>query len=170
MKILSGIYKNTPLNSPKTSKTHPMGSREKLALFNMLMPYLKQATVLDAFAGSGALGLEALSRQAKQVVFLEKSPKIAQIIYQNLNTIKQTASVIIKPAEKFHSPYTFDIIIADPPYNDFRPEIIIHLSKYLQPNGILALSHPKSAPNFPHLQLLKTHHYASAHLSLYQKI
>ncbi|MBQ9020315.1 RsmD family RNA methyltransferase, partial [Candidatus Saccharibacteria bacterium] len=62
LRIAAGTYRGRTIATPKTA--HPMGSRERLALMNTLAPYLKNATVLDAFAGSGALGIEALSRGA----------------------------------------------------------------------------------------------------------
>lgn len=202
MQILSGRYKNLPLKSPHNVKTHPMGSREKLALFNMLLPYLENATVLDAYAGSGALGLEALSRGAKKVVFLEKSPQIAKTLRENLARITTfhtksdsadlsfhiqppTIQVLIQPAETFArtNTETFNLIIADPPYDHFEPEVIARLTEFLTPGGILALSHPATTskahssknpsntepPIFPHLTLLKSHAYAAAQLSLFQK-
>lgn len=87
LSVLSGHFKGAKLQSPQSALTHPMGSREKLALFNMLQPYLEGAKVLDIYAGSGALGIEALSRGAKSVIFVEKTAKICQIIRQNLEQI-----------------------------------------------------------------------------------
>lgn len=87
LRVLSGKFKGQKITSPQSKLTHPMGSREKLALFNMLQPYLGGAKVLDIYAGSGALGIEALSRGANEVIFVEKSPQIAQILKQNLQQI-----------------------------------------------------------------------------------
>ena len=70
IKIASGIFRGRSIKSPKSSLTHPMGAREKLALFNMIVDDLPGSLVLDAFAGSGALGIEALSRGASEVVFV----------------------------------------------------------------------------------------------------
>ncbi len=89
LRVLAGRFKGIRLQSPRSELTHPMGSREKLALFNMLQPYLEGARVLDVYAGSGALGVEALSRGAESVIFVEKSPKIAGIIRQNLAEIAE---------------------------------------------------------------------------------
>lgn len=89
LRVLAGKFKGVKLQSPHSALTHPMGSREKLALFNMLQPYLQGATVLDIYAGSGALGIEALSRGAKSVIFVEKSAKIAQIIRQNIQQLAE---------------------------------------------------------------------------------
>ena len=73
MQIISGKFKHSPLKSPNSSLTHPMGSREKLALFNSLTGEIEGKTVLDAFAGTGALGLEALSRGATTRTIAGKS-------------------------------------------------------------------------------------------------
>ena len=73
MRIISGIYKNRNINSPEVNDTHPMGERERIALFNMIGTELKDATVLDAYAGSGALGIEAISRGARDVLFIDSS-------------------------------------------------------------------------------------------------
>ena len=174
MQIISGIYKNKPLKSPNSDKTHPMGSREKLALFNMLMPYLPSSVVLDAFAGSGSLGLEAISRGASEVVFVENSGKVAKIIKENLlslgNDAKEKATIITKDIANFESePEKFDIIIADPPYDNFQPEKIQNLVPFLKKEGVLALSHPGAAPEFEGLQLQKSHTYAAATISIYQR-
>lgn len=180
MKIISGLYKNTSLNSPHSTKTHPMGSREKLALFNMLSNHLEGATVLDAFAGSGALGLEALSRGAKSVTFVEQSPKIAKTIRENLSKItpfhpstpsqnNPNRQIVVSSVENFTSSTHYDLILADPPYDNFKPNTIAQLINLLNPGKILALSHPGPAPDLPGATLLKTKTYASAHLSIYQK-
>ena len=99
MQIISGIYKNKKILSPLDSRTHPMGSREKLALFNSLTSLLPNnsfigLSVLDVFAGTGALGLEALSRGAKNVIFVEKSREIAKILAKNIkNTLKDEEKI-----------------------------------------------------------------------------
>lgn len=89
LRVLAGRFKGVKLQSPRSELTHPMGSREKLALFNMLQPYLEGSRVLDIYAGSGALGIEALSRGARSAFFVEKSAKIASIIRQNLQQIAE---------------------------------------------------------------------------------
>ncbi len=169
MQVISGIYKGKNLKSPQSDKTHPMGSREKLALFNMLLPYLENATLLDAFAGTGALGIEALSRGAAVVTFVEKDHKVAKTLRENVADING-ATIVEKNIESFVAePESFDLIIADPPYDNFKPEQIETLIKYLKPSGILALSHPGLAPEYPELKLLKSRDYAAATISIYQK-
>ncbi|MBR3180037.1 RsmD family RNA methyltransferase [Candidatus Saccharibacteria bacterium] len=166
--ITSGIFKGRRLKTPGKG-THPMGSREKIALFNMLTPYLKNAYVLDAFAGSGALGLEAISRGAKSITFLETSKKASAIIKENMISLGFNANTPINASTDFAPDVAFDIIIADPPYDAFDLKTIIPLVDFLDTDGILALSHPGDAPTIPGLDLLKTKKYARCHLSIYQK-
>ena len=168
MQVISGKYKNLRIDSPNDSRTHPMGSREKLALFNMLQPYLDGARVLDAFAGTGALGIEALSRGAKEVVFVEKSAKVAKTIKNNLLKITELTEIIIGDIEKYTTAEPFDLIIADPPYDHFEPTQIQALISLLKKDGILVLSHPGDAPEFKNLKLIKTRSYAAANISIYQ--
>ncbi len=174
MQVISGIYKNRKLKSPNSELTHPMGSREKMALFNMLQPYLAGATVLDAFAGSGALGIEALSRGARSVVFVEKSAKTAKVIKANLKAVAEEAdaTVIICDIKNFEPDQTFDLIIADPPYNLYDPALIEPLLNYLKTGGILALSHPKGSavPTFANASPLKAHAYSGAEISIFKKL
>ena len=167
MQVISGKYKNLRLESPNDSRTHPMGSREKLALFNMLQPYLDGARVLDAFAGTGALGIEALSRGAKEVVFVEKSAKVAKTIKNNLIKITEPTEIFIGDIEKYTAAKPFDLIIADPPYDHFEPAQIQTLVNLLAADGILVLSHPNTAPEFEGLKLEKSHSYAAANISIY---
>ncbi len=168
VKITSGIYKNRKLSTPGEG-THPMGERERLALFNMLGEYLEGALVLDAFAGSGALGIEALSRGAKKIIFVEKNPRAAKIIRQNLSNLEANGEVITGAIRNYTSETKFDIILADPPYDNFDLDEIELLSDFVKEGGILALSHPENAPEIPGMELLKTRQYAAAHISIYIK-
>ena len=169
MQVISGKYKNLRLESPNDSRTHPMGSREKLALFNMLQPYLDGARVLDAFAGTGALGIETLSRGAREVVFVEKSAKVAKTIKNNLIKITEPTEVFIGDIEKYTATEPFDLIIADPPYDHFESAQIQALVSLLTADGILVLSHPNTAPEFEGLELVKSHSYAAANISIYHR-
>lgn len=148
-----------------------MGAREKLALFNMIAEYLPGAMVLDAFAGSGALGIEALSRGAESVVFVEKSPSAANTIKSNLAELNLTdcTDVIISDIAKLRVEKRFDVVLVDPPYDKFNIDEVTILPKFLAGNGVLVLSHPGEAPKLSGLQLLKTHQYASAKISIYEK-
>lgn len=176
LRILAGAYKGRAFASPARVTTHPMGAREKLALFNMLQPYLSGATVLDAYAGSGALGLEALSRGAARVVFVEQSAPVVRTLRQNLRAVLPVArladaEIIQSSVAAFatHHPSRFNLIFADPPYDHFDPAVIADLAPLLHPTGVLALSFPAqfTPPTLPGLTCLKSHRYAAAGLALY---
>ena len=169
VRISSGEYKGTKLSTPG-GKTHPMGERERIALFNMISDYVKGSRVLDAYAGSGALGMEALSRGASEVEFLEKSPTVAKTIRANLKKLGLNARVAIGKASDFTTNEGFDLILADPPYDDYDLPGVEYLAGFLKNGGILVLSHPEETPEISELKLEKTRRYAGARISVYGKI
>lgn len=179
MHIISGKYKGRKLQSPENTATHPMGSREKLALMNLLQPYLTGATVLDAYAGSGALGLEALSRGAKEAVFVESNGKVAKTLNNNLDSVLGNnftfATIYAYSIREFVKLSTyrsyFNIIIADPPYDHFDTSEINELTECLSEQGLMALSYPakQGAPVLEGLELVSNRQYAAAGIAIYQK-
>ena len=168
VRITAGLYKGQKIATPG-GKTHPMGERQRIALFNMASAYIPRARVLDAYAGSGALGIEALSRGASEVEFLEKSPTVAKKIRSNLRKLDIKARVVSGDASNFTSSDRFDVILADPPYDDFDLEGVEYLSGFLKSGGIMVLSHPGEAPEMIELTLKKSRSYAGATISVYIK-
>lgn len=146
-----------------------MGERERLALFNMVVDSIPGASVLDAFAGSGALGIEALSRGASSVVFIEKNAKACLVIRDNLRELGLNADVFQGDVVNFTTGIKFDLILADPPYDKFDINEVKHLLQFLQIEGIFVLSHPGETPDLPDLKLLKSRKYAGATISVYVK-
>lgn len=146
MRIISGKYKNRELKSPRFAKTHPMGERERLAIFNMLAselgtPDLAGKTVLDLFAGTGALGLEALSRGAAHATFVEKEYRALECLKDNLRDI-DNCEVIKGDVYKIELNEKYDIIFIDPPYDRFDIKILEY-KKFLKEDGCLIISSPK---------------------------
>ncbi|NCO10554.1 16S rRNA (guanine(966)-N(2))-methyltransferase RsmD [Candidatus Saccharibacteria bacterium] len=146
IRIISGIYGNRTIEGSGTNRTHPMSERIRNAIFNKIGNEIQGADVLDAFAGSGSLGLEALSRGAKSAVFIEKDRVAQNVITQNIDTlrvnkqaklIKAQVSSYMKTAEQ-----TFDIIFVDPPYHDPQLSTAMELIGLLRPNGLMVLSYP----------------------------
>lgn len=168
IRITSGNYKGQKIATPG-GKTHPMGERERIALFNMISDYVKGSRVLDAYAGSGVLGIEALSREASEVEFIEKSPSVVRTIRENLRKFGLKARIVTGEAANFTTNDGFDLILADPPYDDFDLPGVEYLSGFLKNEGILVLSHPDEAPEIFEMKLLKTRKYAAAHVSVYVK-
>lgn len=185
VEITGGEFGGRKLVTPGGA-THPMGSREKLAIFNALGDEIEEAVVLDAYAGSGAMGLEALSRGAESVTFIDKAPGAKRAIRHNIAELGVEDECTLIPMRiedyaqancppggpnpsNFYVMERFDIIIADPPYDDFDPRGIDDISYYLKPGGTLVLSHPGPAPRFLWINLERTKHYAGANISFYSK-
>lgn len=168
IRIISGKLGGRLIDTPKTDKTHPMGDRERAAIFNRLRGDIAGKDVLDAFAGSGAIGLEALSLGANSVDFLENNQKAAKTIKANVAKFKLEAQgKIVRKLQK-----EYDIIFADPPYDNPQYEYIEEILKSLKHGGIFVLSHPETpAPwEFRGLSLFSDKSYAAAHIKMYQKL
>lgn len=123
MRVISGSARGLKLRAPEGLETRPTTDRIKESLFNIIADRLCEAEFLDLFGGSGAIGIEALSRGAKRAVFVDKSRKSADVIRSNLSMAKvaERAEVLCMDIAKAF-PYlkskgsTFDVIFADPPY------------------------------------------------------
>lgn len=168
IRIISGKLGGRIIDTPKTSKTHPMGDRERSAIFNRLRGEIADKVILDAFAGSGAIGLEALSLGAKEVDFLENNRKAMKTLHDNIAKFKlESQAKVIRKIQK-----EYDIIFADPPYDDPQYEYIEEILKSLKHGGIFVLSHPeKPAPwEFRGLSMFSDKSYAAAHIKMYQKL
>ena len=168
IRIISGKLGGRLIDTPKTDKTHPMGDRERSAIFNRLRGEIADKVILDAFAGSGAIGIEALSLGAAEVDFLENNRKAAKTIHDNIAKFKLDDKG--KLVRKLRDEY--DIIFADPPYDKPQYEYIEEILKSLKHGGIFVLSHPESpAPwEFRGLSLFSDKSYAAAHIKMYQKL
>jgi len=165
VRITSGIYRGRKITTPG-GKTHPMGERERLALFNSITPYLPDAQVLDFFCGSGALGIEALSRGAQSVDFVDSSRKAIKTTQQNLADLQVDESkyhTFCTDFRNFQPDCHYDIILCDPPYDDFPIEILDYLFPLLSKQGIIVLSHPDS---FVPAGANSTKRYAAANISI----
>ena len=171
IRITSGKYRGRTIKAPDFGGTHPMGSREKIALFNMINDYVAGGVILDAFSGSGALGIEALSRRAKKVVFIENNRIAYKTISENLASLGESGDLRYGDVYRIlsESNEKFDVVIADPPYDKYDAEKIKILARVVaDPGGILVLSHPGEAPEMPGLALEKTRKYARANISVYR--
>ena len=120
MRVISGMSRGLKLDSPDGLDTRPTLDRVKEALFSMLFDKVADADVLDLFAGSGALGIESLSRYANSCVFTDANPKAINVVKANLKKtpFSDRAKVIMTDALTFlkKTDDKFDIIFLDPPY------------------------------------------------------
>jgi 16S rRNA (guanine966-N2)-methyltransferase len=127
LRISGGEWKGHPLKSPKGSETRPTSAFLRESIFNTLQNAmgLEPRSVLDLFSGTGALGIEALSRGAEKAVFVESSPQTLKVLEQNLQFPNRSTRVIREAEPKkwgkmlmsFESYLPFDLIFCDPPYN-----------------------------------------------------
>lgn len=128
MFIIAGIYRRQRLKTPKGNQTRPTANRLREALFNICQQTIEGARFLDVFAGSGAMGLEALSRGAQSAVFIDADKESIHCIEDNIEYLKvQNQSQVLR-GEVFamlqllkRQEKTFDIIYADPPYRTSSP-------------------------------------------------
>lgn len=150
MRIISGIHKGRRLRTVKDLSVRPATDRVKQTIFDMLSTRIEWegARVLDLFAGSGALGIEALSRGAAHAVFVESEADVAEYIEANVQMIgcENQAEVIETDALAFiaRCKETFDLIFADPPYGfAATPQIagLIFAANILTPGGYLLIEH-----------------------------
>lgn len=147
IRLIAGKFGGRILEGSGTNRTHPMGERIRNALFNIVGSEVQGARVLDAFAGSGSLGLEALSRGAREAVFIEKDRVAQNVITNNIKTLQvETAAKLVKaPVASWVNTYKgeqFDLIFADPPYHDPQLSTALQLLGILKPNGLMVLSYP----------------------------
>jgi len=127
VRIISGIMGGRRLQSPKGNDLRPTGDRLKETLFNILGQNLTGLVVVDAFSGTGAIGIEALSRGAGTVVFIDRSPESSQLIRRNLQICGVTKGYRLMQLDIFkclrqlgRENFRADIIFLDPPY-DWKP-------------------------------------------------
>lgn len=133
MRVIAGSARRLLLEAPKGTNTRPTTDKTKETLFNCLMPYLGDAYFLDLFAGSGSIGIEALSRGAKECIFVEKSKDAIKCIEKNLTTTHfNDKSQVLKGdvlgiLSSLESKGPFDIIFLDPPFNTGLEESVLSI-------------------------------------------
>jgi 16S rRNA (guanine(966)-N(2))-methyltransferase RsmD len=152
MRIISGLYRGRNLKSPPDAKTRPTSDRLRETLFNVLAPKINEDTrFLDLCAGTGAVGIEALSRGAEFVTFVDKSRRSCALIEENLDLLKipdEETEIICLAAETFTSrahERSWNIVFFDPPYQaDYAPvlqDLGERESKLLNTDGIFIAEH-----------------------------
>lgn len=131
MRIIAGKARSLPLKTIEGADTRPTTDRVKETLFNILNPRLPGCTFLDLFAGSGQIGLEALSRGAQAAVFVENNKKAVCCIQDNINFTKFTEEStllhmdVLSAIRRMEGRYTFDVVFMDPPYQqDMEKEVL----------------------------------------------
>lgn len=178
VRIIAGKFGGRIIEGSGTDRTHPMSERIRNALFNMLGDSIKDARVLDAFAGSGALGFEALSRGAASVTFVERDRIAQKIIEKNIAILRaDTAKLVKAPVAGWVNTVEtdeetkFDLILVDPPYHDPQLSTVFKLIRLLQPNGLMVLSYlsTREVPTELGVVVVDNRSYGNAALALYRR-
>ncbi len=152
MRIIAGEYRGRVLKSPNDSKTRPTSDRLRETLFNILNPRIDDETrFLDLCAGTGAIGIEAISRGAKFSTFIDKSRRACGLIEENLDLLKipeEQTEIICNSAENFVSrshENGWDIVFFDPPYKNEYKIVIYEIGNsemnLLNEDGVLVVEH-----------------------------
>ncbi len=175
MRIIAGSRKGHRIQAPPGRATRPTADRVREAAFNLIGP-VDGADVLDLFAGSGAMGLEALSRGAASAVFIESDRDACRVINANLDKLRLTGARVLCSdvhaalAAEAVAGRRYDLVLVDPPYEMFarlHPALAAYLPAVLAEDGLLVLE--TGAKQEPELPLAKrtSRRYGSARLTLF---
>jgi 16S rRNA (guanine966-N2)-methyltransferase len=171
VRIIAGEKRSHRIEAPKGFETRPTSDRARESAFNLIGP-LDGASVLDVFAGSGAMGLEALSRGAKSCVFIELSREACRTINANLDKLQLHGTVIQQDAIRALATErrTYDLVLCDPPYDySDHARLAPQLQRVLAPNGLLVYeTAAKFEPEIDTLTVRTSRKYGSARLTLFE--
>jgi 16S rRNA (guanine966-N2)-methyltransferase len=176
MRIIAGSHKGARIFAPKGRETRPTGDRVREAVFNLVGP-VDGMRVLDLYAGSGAMGLEALSRGAEHATFVEADRAAAETIVKNLDKLGLSDATVLREdaARKLASDAAagrrYDLVLIDPPYR-MLPRILAmlmtHLPAVVAPDGIVVLeSDAREEPDLP-LPKRTSRRYGSVRVTVFE--
>jgi 16S rRNA (guanine966-N2)-methyltransferase len=173
VRIIAGSKRGSRIAAPKGLSTRPTGDRVREAAFNLIGP-VDGAAVLDLFAGSGAMGLEALSRGAASVTFVESDRDACRTISRNLEKLGLTGARVDCADAVWalrREARTYDLVLVDPPYEqwpELEPRLAEHLGRVLRPGGLLLVeTGARTEPALP-LAQRTSRRYGSARLTLFE--
>lgn len=179
MKVIAGTHRGRTLKTLPGEATRPTSGLVRGAMYNIIGPRIHGMRVLDLYAGSGALGIEALSRGAASAVLVESAPAALGVIRQNLSTLKLDAQVVptsvLAALKKLEGP--FDLVVADPPYaiaGQELPQVLEALSErqLLSEDGLVILEHRRGEAlpeTVGSLALKRKYPYSDTELSVYTR-
>jgi 16S rRNA (guanine966-N2)-methyltransferase len=176
MRIIAGSRKGARIFAPKGQATRPTGDRVREALFGLVGP-VDDLEVLDLFAGSGALGLEALSRGARRATFVESDRGAADTIVRNLDKLELEGAIVLrddvgrKLAADADAGRRYDLVLIDPPYRmlpRFLPTLEAYLPAVVAPGGLVVVeSDAREEPELP-LPKRTSRRYGSVRVTVFE--
>jgi len=175
MRIIAGSHKGHTIHAPRGRDTRPTSDRVRENVFNIVGP-LDGAAVLDLYAGSGAMGLEALSRGAARAVFVERDGDAVRAIERNLDKLRLAGTILRQDAvtalaAEAGSHRKYDLVLVDPPYDmypDVQPQLARYLPSLLAPNGLLVVETDARVEPDLALRLRTTRKYGQARITIYE--
>jgi len=176
MRIIAGERKGHTIYAPKGLDTRPTSDRVRENVFNIVAPWVEDARVLDLYAGSGAMGLEALSRGAATVVFVEADADAARTIERNLDKLRLTGATVVRQSatvaltQEAAAGRKYDLVLADPPYSmtDYD-QLARYLPTVLSDDGLLVFeSAARVEPDLPGLAVRTTRKYGSTRVTVFE--
>ncbi len=174
MRVIAGNLGGQVFQAPKGFTTHPMSERIRGSLFNILGDLTGQS-VWDVFAGSGALGFEALSRGAQHITFTERDRKAAKVLQANIEGLKirKHCAAVATTASNWSRTNVekkFNLILCDAPYNDPQFSTVFAQINHLQPNGLMVVSYSgrDQLPTVNGVVVVDNRNYGDAALVFYR--
>ena len=176
MRIIAGTRKGHTIQAPPGRDTRPTSDRVRENIFNLVGP-VDDAWVLDLFAGSGALGIEALSRGAASAVFVEHDPDALRTIERNLDRLRLSGARVVRGdvlwtiAQEASAGAKYDLVLVDPPYGmltEIQPRLARHLPPLLAADGLLVLeTDARAKPDLP-LPVRTSRKYGQTRVTLFE--
>ena len=181
MRVIGGTSRGRRLAGPRGLDVRPTADPVKEALFNILADRMAGARFLDLFAGTGNIGIEALSREARQATFVESSQAVSRLLRANLQRcgFERHADVRVMPVSRFLKHWrepAYDIVFLDPPYQTQEAEKVLPSlgrDAIIRANGVVVVEHFHKSPlddRIGHLTLVKTYRYGDTCLSVYRSV
>jgi 16S rRNA (guanine966-N2)-methyltransferase len=172
VRIIAGSRKGHSIQAPKGAATRPTSDRVRESVFNIVAPWVEDAQVLDLFAGSGAMGLEALSRGASRAVFVEADPNACRTIERNLDKLGLRGEVRCGDilATVANEGRRYDLVFVDPPYAERdHASLARYLPGLLADDGLVVFeTAAKVEPDLP-LTKRTSRRYGAARITLFER-
>ena len=172
MRIISGKYKGKKLKGYDIEGTRPTMDRVKESIYGIIQGYVKDSIVLDLFAGSGSLGLEAISNGAKKLVLIDNNKKVTDILKENIKSFDDDIEVLTIDYKKYlkSTNEKFDIIFLDPPYRAglMNKALKIIDERKLLSDGGIAVCEFENIKIETNLRLIKEKKYGSKMVCIYR--
>ena len=173
MRVITGSAKGCKLSTPEGLDVRPTLDRVKESLFSILYPYLGKGDVLDLFAGSGALGIEALSRGSDSCTFVEKNKKAYDCVVNNLRHTKLSDNAFVNLCgyEEFlkKNRKKFDLVFLDPPYSvNIEDDVFSKITPHIKNDTVIVLESESELKNFEGFEVIKNVRYGRVYITLYR--